>query len=49
MNEDTDKHGLIGSIGTRVNQFINTAEPNLSSDLNELMNFYKVFEYIIVK
>ena len=38
MKYDTDKSGIIGKIGNRVNQFRTTVETNLNSYLNELIN-----------
>ena len=48
-NDDTEKNGLMGEIGNRLNQFRNMVEPNLNSYYYELMRFYEPFSTSIVK
>ena len=49
MNDDTEKHGLIGIIGNRYNQFRTIVGPYLNSYFNELVNFDETSETKIVK
>ena len=48
MQDENYKHVIIGNIGNVVNQLIITAETNLNSYLNELINFTKQFGTRIV-
>ena len=49
MNYDTDKHGLIGKIGNRGNQFVTTVKISLNIYFNKLINFSEPFPITILR